>query len=129
MSSGACDPVAAELIPVYQNVGQVIIQTELQQTVTGRGMRPSVFVAVVYYQAARFGCCLESFIVVSVSSGTILYSIDVSGIMNHFVKESCHDFLYIPPKGSSSDVDFMCSTQLGNPCIFPEGEVAVCLGG
>ena len=29
VSSGARDVIAADLIPIYQNVGQVIVQTEL----------------------------------------------------------------------------------------------------
>ena len=29
VGSGACDPVAVELIPIYQNVAQVIVQAEL----------------------------------------------------------------------------------------------------
>ena len=109
MSSGACDPVAAELIPVYQNVGQVIIQTELQQTVTGRGMRPSVFVAVVYYQAACLGCCFESLVVVSVAPAAILNAIYIIVVVYHLMQKSGTNFFYWPCNSAGTQIYLMCA--------------------
>ena len=129
MGSGAGDPVAVELIPVYQNVTQVIVQTELQQAITGRGMRPSVFIAVVNNQAAGLGCCLESLVVVGVAPAAILNAADVIVVVYHLMQQRGAHFFDGARQCSRADIDFMCAAQLGNPRIFPEGEVAVGLGG
>ena len=51
-------------------------------------------------QSAGFGCCFESLIVIGVSTGTILHTVDVIVIMNHFVKEGCYHELYASTYGS-----------------------------
>ena len=91
-------------------------------------MRPSVFVAVVNNQAAGFGCCLESFVVVCIAPAAILNAADVIVVVYHLMQQRGAHVFDGARQCSRADIDFMCAAQLGNPCIFPEGEVAVCLG-
>ena len=93
MGSGACYPVTVELIPIYQNVAQIVVQTELQQTVTGRGMRPSVFFAVAHAQAARFGGFLKAAVVVCIAPAAILNTVFIIEVMYHFMQQCGGDFL------------------------------------
>ena len=72
-------------------------------------MRPSVFVAVVNNQATRFGCCLESLVVVGTTAAAILNAVDVIVVVNHFMQQgSAHKF-YISTESTGSDIDFMCT--------------------
>ena len=121
--------ITKEFVSVYQNVAQVIIQTELQETVTGRGMRPTVFVAVTHAQAARFCGFLEPLIVVGVAPAAILYPMLIVVIVHHLMQQSGGNFLDGARQCARADIDFMCAAQFGNPCILPEGKVAICLGG
>ena len=77
MCARACDSVTAELVAVEQDVTQVVVQAELEQLVTGRGVRPSVLVAVFHAQASLFGCGLEPLVVVGIAPAAILNAVDV----------------------------------------------------
>ena len=92
-------------------------------------MRPSIFVAVVNNQAAGFGCCLESFVVVGIAPAAILNAADIIVVVYHLMQQRGAHFFDWARQCSRADIDLVCAAQLGNPCIFPEGEVAVCLGG
>ena len=48
MGAGPCDSESAVFVAVDENVAQIVIQTELQQTVTGACECPSVFIVVVH---------------------------------------------------------------------------------
>ena len=80
------NPVAVELISVYQNVAQIVVQTELQEAVTGRGMRPTVFVAVAHAQAARLGGFLKTAVMVCIAPAAILNAVLIVEVMHHLMK-------------------------------------------
>lgn len=128
MCARACDPVTAELVAVEQDVAQVIVQTELEQLVSGGGVRPSIFVAVFYAQATLFRSNLEPLVVVGVAPTAILDAVDVVVVMHHFVKQSGAHALNRTGKGTCADVDFVAHAVLADPCVIPEGEMAVGLG-
>ena len=92
MGSGACDPVAVELIPVYQNVGQVIVQTELEQPVTGACNCPAILRMVRYVQAVSLGTIPEASVVVCIATAAILYTVDVVVIVYHFMQKRGGNF-------------------------------------
>ena len=48
-------------------------------------------------------------------------------LVNHLMQQRCYHALNVPAQSSCANVDFMGAAQFGNPGIFPEGEVAVCL--
>ena len=88
-------------------------------------MAPPVFVAMLHYQAVSFGGGFEAAIVVGVAPTAILYAVLVVVVMYHFVKQGRGHFLDGPGQCPGSYVDFVGAAQLGNPCIFPQGEMAV----
>ena len=128
VGSGACDPIAVELIPVDQDVAQIVVQTELQETVAGTGDRPPVLVVVFHDQAAGFGAVPELAVVVGATSGAILNAVDEVVVVNHLMQKRGANLLDGSRKGTGSDVDLMGAAQFGNPRVLPEGEVAVGLG-
>lgn len=95
MGAGSRDPVAVELVPVDQDVAQIVVQAELQEAVAGAGDRPSVLVVVLHNQVASFGCCLKFLVVVGSAATTILNAIDVIVVVNHFMQKGCHHRFYI----------------------------------
>ena len=129
MGASAGDLETAVLVAVQQNIGQVIVKTELKQFVTGGSVRPSIFVAMLYAQATLFRSSLEPLVVVGVAAAAILNAVDVVVVVNHLMQQRCYHALDVPAQSSCANVDFMGAAQFGNPGIFPEGEVAVCLGG
>ena len=52
MRASASDLEAAELVPVDEDVGQVVLQNHFQKFIAGSGDRPTVFVVVIHDQAA-----------------------------------------------------------------------------
>ena len=129
MGTRAGDVEAAVFVAVQQNVGQVILQDELQKLVTGGGVRPAVFVGVGDNQATGFGGVPETAVVVCAATGAVLYAVDEVVVVNHLVEQGGGNLFDGAGQGSGSDVDLMGSAQLGHPGIFPEGEVTVGLGG
>lgn len=129
MCARACDSVTAELVAVEQDVTQVVVQAELEQLVTGRGVRPSVLVAVFYAQASLFGCGLEPLVVVGVASTAILNAVDVVVVMHHLVEQGGTYVFDGACQSACADVDFMAHAILADPGVVTEREVAVGLGG
>ena len=117
-----------KLVAAYENVGQTVLQYEVQQFVRGACVAPPVFVAVLHYQAVGFGGGFEAAIVVGVAPAAILYAVLVVVIMYHFVKQGRSYVLDGPGQCPGSYVDFVGAAQLGNPGIFPQGEMAVGAG-
>ena len=126
MSAGAWDADAGELVAVDEDVGQVILEDELDQIVSGGGMRPSVFVAVGDDQTPALSSLLEAAIVIGAAPTAILNTVLVVVVVNHFVEQGGGNFLDGAGQGTGSDVDFMGAAQFGDPCVFPQGEVTVC---
>ena len=56
VSAGAGNLETAELIPIDKNVGQVVLQNELQEVITGTGNRPTVFLVMIHDQTVCGGC-------------------------------------------------------------------------
>ena len=112
MCACSCDPIGAVFVSVDQNVAQLIVQTELQEAVTGGSMRPTVFVAVVHAQAARFGGFLESLVVVGVTPAAILDTVLIVEVMYHFMQQRGSDFFDGSCQRSCTDVDFVRCAKL-----------------
>lgn len=125
MCTGACDSIAAILVAVDQNVTQVIVQTELQKTVTGARDCPSVLVVVAHDQTVGFCAVTEMAVVVSTSTGTVLDSQNVIMVMYHFVKQCGTDLFDGTGQGTRSNVDLVGSALLADPGIIPQREVAI----
>ena len=77
MSACSSDLETAELVPIDQDVGQVILQNHFQKFVAGCGDRPTVFVVVIHDQAVRLSCIPELAVVVGVASAAILNAIHI----------------------------------------------------
>lgn len=119
------DPVTAAFVPVDENVGQVIVQTELQETVTGTGDGPTVFIVVFHQKAMGLCAVTESPVVVCPASGTVLDAIYVIVVVHHFVQQCGGDLFDGTGQGSGTNIDFVESSPLRNPGVIPEGEMAV----
>ena len=117
-----------KLVSVYENVGQAVLQYEVQQLVRGACVAPSVFVAMLHDQAVGFGGGFEAPVMVGVAPAAILYAVLEVVVVNHFVKQGRRHFLDGTGQRPGPDIDFMGAAQLGNPGIFPQGEVAVGAG-
>ena len=128
MCAGSCDSVAAVLVAVDENVTQIVVQAELQQTVTGACDGPSVVVMVIYDQTMSFCAIPESAVMVSSSTGTVLDAQNVIVVVHHLMQQCGTDILNRTGQGTGSDVNLMGGTFLADPSIIPQGEVAVSLG-
>ena len=120
MCAGSCDSVAAVFIAVDQDVTQVIIQAELQETVAEGCDRPSVFLVVVYDQAVILCAVTESAVVVCASSGAVLDSQEVIMVVHHLMQQCGTDFFDGTGKSTGTDVDFVGGTLLADPRVIPQ---------
>ena len=77
MSACSSDLETAELVPIDQDVGQVILQNHFQKLVARTGDRPTVFLVVIDDQAVSFGGIPELSIVVGVTSTAILNALHI----------------------------------------------------
>ena len=87
MCAGSRDSVTAVFVPVDENVTQVIVQAELQKTVTGACDCPSVFVVMIHDQTMSFCAVTESAVVVSSSTGTVLDTQNVIVVVHHLMQQ------------------------------------------
>ena len=117
------------LIPVNQNVSETVLQHKVKKSVSGGGVRPSVFVTTLYDKSSGFGCFLEPFVVVGAAPAAILDALLVVVVVNHLVEQSCGDRFDGTGQSPRSNVDFVGSTQLGDPGIFPQREMPIGSGG
>ena len=129
MGSGAGDLEAAELVPVQKNIGQIVVQDKLQQTVRRRSDRPSIFRVMIHDQTMCGSRIPEFAVVIGVASGAILDTVNMVVIVNHFMQKGCGNLFDGTRQGSGSNVDLMCTAQLRYPGIFPQGEMPVGFGG
>ena len=129
MCTGSGDPEAAVLVAIDEYVTQVIVQAELQKTVTGTCDCPSVLVVMIHDQTMGFCAVPESAVVVSTSTGTVLDTIDVAVVVHHFMKQRSTDLFDGTGQGTCSNVDLVGSALLADPGVIPEGEMAVGLRG
>lgn len=125
MCACSCDLIAAVLVAVNQNVAQVIVQTELKQTVAGACDRPAVFGVVLYIQPVFFGTISETSVVVGVAPAAILYAHLMVVVVNHLMEEGCGNFLNRAGQSSSPNVNLMAYSVLGNPSIVTKREMSV----
>lgn len=112
-------------VPIDENVGQVVVQNELQKLVCGSGMRSTVFRAVGQEQSARLRRALEPLIMIGIASGAILDTVDVIIVMHHFMQQRCTYTFNRSCKCPCSDIDFMGAPVLGNPSIIPQTEMSI----
>ena len=125
VSAGSGDTKPAELVSVYQNIAQVIIQAELQQAVTGSSDCPPILVMVFYNQAPGL-CAVPKFpIVIGAAPAAILNAAHIIVVVYHLMQQCSANFFNGARQRSRANIDFVGAAQFGNPCIFPEGEMTV----
>ena len=73
----------------------------------------------------KFCGSFEVFVVVSISSATILNTVFVVPIMAHFVEKSSAYVKNVSAQGASSNIDFVRPSQFGNPSIVAESEMTI----
>ena len=71
MCARSCDSVASVLIAVDKNVTQIVVQTELQEPITGACDGETVLGVMIHNQTMRF-CAVSEFAVVICSSSTAI---------------------------------------------------------
>ena len=125
MRASASDLETAELVPIDKNVGQVVLQNELQEVITGTGNRPTVFLMMIHDQTVCGGCVSELAVVVGVASAAVLNALHMVVVVNQFMKKSRNHFFNGSGESTGSNVDFVGAAQLGNPGIVTEGEVTI----
>lgn len=128
-SSEANTKAGAEFVSGQQDVGQVVLQHELQQTVSGSRVAPTISVRVCHNQIPFQTSFQESLVVVSATSGTVLDSMEMIQIVYHLMEHGRDHLLNGTGKGPCSNIDLMGVARDGHPCIVPKGEMPVCSGG
>ena len=128
MCACSSNAITEEFVSVYQNVAQVVVQTKLQEAVTGTCDRPTVFVVMIDDQASRLSCVPKLAVMVGITAAAILDALHVIVVVNHFMQQRGGHFFDGARQSAGTDVDFMGRAQFGNPCVFPQREMAVCLG-
>ena len=81
VSACAGDSDAVALVPVNEDIRQVVFKDKGQQIITGMGDCPSVLGMMLYDKAMGFGDLLETLVVVAVASGRILEALDASPVV------------------------------------------------
>ena len=125
MRSGSRYLKYSSFVSIDENVGQVVVQNELQKLVCGGGMWPTVFGIVGQEQSARLRRALESLIMIGIASGAILDPVDVIVVMHHFMQQRCTYTFNRSCKRPCPNVDFMGAPVLGDPSIIPQTEMSV----
>ena len=87
--AGAGNLKTAELIPIDENVCQVVLQNKLQEVITGTGNRPTVFLVMIHDQTVCGGCIPELAVVVGVTTAAILNALHMVVVVNHLMQEGC----------------------------------------
>ena len=128
-SSEANTKAGAVLVSGQQNVGQVVLQHELQQTLSGSGVAPAVLVRVRHQQIPFQTGFQEPLVVIGPASGTVLNATDVVQVVDHLMEHGRDHLLDGTGKGSRTDVDLVGVARYGHPGIVPKGKVSVSSGG
>lgn len=128
-SSEANTEAGAEFVSGQQNVGQVVLQHELQQTVSGSRVAPAVFVRMRHHQIPFQTSFQESLVMIGPTSGTVFDAVDIAPVVDHLMDHRRNDILNGTGKGPCSYIDLVGVARDGHPCIVPKGEVPVCSGG
>ena len=124
--AGLAGVKAHAVVAVDKNVRQTILNHEIEQFFGGGGMRPSVFVAVLYGQSVALCGLLEAFVVVGVAATAILNAAFVVVKVNHFVEHCRADIFNRSCQCARADVDFVCAAKSRHPSVFVQREVSVC---
>lgn len=126
--AGSCDLVAAVFVAVDENVGQIVVQAELQQMVAGACDRPAVFVMMFHKETMCDGAVPESSVVVCPSSAAILNAINVIVVMYHLMQQCGADVFNGSCQGSGAQINFVGRAVLADPGIISEREMPIGLG-
>ena len=86
MRACSCASVAAVFVAVDQDVTQVIVQAELQETVTGTCDGETILGVMIHDQSVSFSAVLEFPVVVGASSGTILDAVHKAVVVHHLMQ-------------------------------------------
>ena len=121
MCTGACDSIAAVLVAVDENVTQVIVQAELQETVAWACDCPSVFV-MVFHDKSMFFCTVpEAAVVVGASTGSVLDAQNIIVVVHHLMQQCGTDLFDGTGQGTGTQIDLMGSALLADPGVIPQG--------
>ena len=124
MCAGARASVGEELIAVDQNVGQVIVQAELKQGITGACNRPAVLIMVIHQEPMGHGAVPESSVMICPSPTAILDAVDKTMVVHHLMQQGGADVFNGSGQSSCAQIYFMGRTVLTDPGVIAEGEVA-----
>ena len=100
MCAGACNSVAAVLVAVDENVAQIVVQTELQETVAGACDGETVLGVMIHNQTMGFCTVPEFAVVVGTSAGTVLNAQNIIMVVHHLMQQCGTDFLNGAGEGS-----------------------------
>ena len=87
--AGAGNLKTAELIPIDENVGQVVFQNHFQEVIARSGDCPTILVMMVNDQTMGFGRISKLAVVVGVASAAILNALHIIVVVNHLMQEGC----------------------------------------
>ena len=87
MSSSLASKKAHAVVSIYQNVGQIVGNHEVDKLFCRLCVRPSILVVVGDAQASCFCRFLEAFVVVGVAATAILNAVHVVVVVNHFMEQ------------------------------------------
>ena len=125
MCAGSGDPETAALVAIDEYVTQVIVQAELQKTVTGACNCPSILFVMIYDQTMSHNAVPESAVVVSTATGAVLDAQNIIMVVHHLMQQCGTNLFDGTGQGTGTKINLMKSAFLGNPCIFPKGEMPI----
>ncbi|OKZ72883.1 MAG: hypothetical protein BHV88_00835 [Clostridiales bacterium 41_12_two_minus] len=96
------------LISVDEDIGQVVLQNEVQKLFSRTGDSPAILGVVVDMQSMSFGTGFEAGIVIGAVPAGVLDVMEVAVVVTHLMDKGSTDMLDRPCKGSCPDVDFVC---------------------
>ena len=79
-------------------------------------------------EAARFGFCLEVFVVVGVATRAILHAVLIVPVVNHLMEQGSNNIFNGPCQCSGTDVDFPHSLVAVHAPSIVKGVMPVCFG-
>ena len=119
MCTRACDSVAPIFVAVDENVTQIVIQAELQETVTGTCDGETILGVMIHDQTMSFCAVTEFAVMVSSSSTAILDPQNVIVVVHHLMQQCGADLFDGTGQGTCSNVDLVGSALLADPGVIP----------
>ena len=107
MCAGACDSVAAVLVAVNENVTQIVVHAELQETITGACDCPSILFVMIYDQTMSHSAVPESAVVVSTATGAVLDAQNIIMVVHHLMQQCGTNLFDGTGQGTGTKINLM----------------------